>query len=84
MRGKRPLRGVEIVTDAHQGRHARPAVKQIVERCKERGVIVGQPGGAATGQSIILAPPLVLTRPEIDRIVTVLDQTIPEVCGAAA
>jgi adenosylmethionine-8-amino-7-oxononanoate aminotransferase len=28
--------------------------------------------------------PLVLTRPEIDRIVTVLDQTIPEVCGAAA
>jgi adenosylmethionine-8-amino-7-oxononanoate aminotransferase len=31
----------------------------------------------------VLAPPLVLTRAEIDRIVSVLDQTIPEICAEA-
>jgi len=31
----------------------------------------------------VLAPPLVLTRPEIDRIVSILDQTIPEICPEA-
>ncbi|MGH7348596.1 MAG: hypothetical protein ACREI6_01170 [Candidatus Rokuibacteriota bacterium] len=58
--------------------------KRLVERCQERGVIVGRSGGGAhLGNTLVLAPPLVLTRAEIDRIVSVLDQTIPEICPEA-
>jgi adenosylmethionine-8-amino-7-oxononanoate aminotransferase len=86
VRGKGLYAGVELVTDrATKAVVPAAQIKQIVERCQERGVIVGRSGGGRhLGNTIILAPPLVLTRPEIDRIVTVLDQTIPEVCGAAA
>jgi adenosylmethionine-8-amino-7-oxononanoate aminotransferase len=86
VRGKGLYAGVELVTD-RTTKAVMPAaqIKQIVERCQERGVLVGRSGGGRhLGNTIILAPPLVLTRPEIDRIVTVLDQTIPEVCAAAA
>ena len=60
-------------------------IKKIVERCQELGVIVGRSGGGRhLGNTLVLAPPLVLARPEIDRIVSVLDRVIPEVCPEAA
>jgi adenosylmethionine-8-amino-7-oxononanoate aminotransferase len=43
-------------------------------------VIVGRSGGGRhLGNTIALSPPLVITRPEIDRIVAVLDHSIVEV-----
>jgi adenosylmethionine-8-amino-7-oxononanoate aminotransferase len=43
-------------------------------------VIVGRSGGGRhLGNTIVLSPPLVITRPEIDRIVTVLDHAMAEV-----
>jgi taurine-pyruvate aminotransferase len=78
--------GVELVTD-RKSKAVMPAaqIKRLVDRCQERGVIVGRSGGGPhLGNTLVLAPPLVLTRPEIDRIVAVLDQTIPEICPEAA
>ena len=86
VRGKGLYAGVELVIDRKsKAIMPAPQIKKLVDRCQERGVIVGRSGGGAhLGNTLVLAPPLVLTRPEIDRIVSVLDQTIPEVCPEAA
>jgi taurine-pyruvate aminotransferase len=85
VRGKGLYAGVELVTD-RASKAIMPAakIKRLVERCQDKGLIVGRSGGGRhLGNTIVLAPPLVLTRPEIDRIVAVLDEAIPEVCAAA-
>jgi taurine-pyruvate aminotransferase len=86
VRGQGLYAGVELVTDrASKAVMPQPQIKKIVERCQELGVIVGRSGGGRhLGNTIVLAPPLVLTRAEIDRIVSVLDRVIPEVCPEAA
>jgi adenosylmethionine-8-amino-7-oxononanoate aminotransferase len=85
VRGKGLYAGVELVTDrATKAVMPQAQIKRIVERCQERGVIIGRSGGGRhLGNTLVLAPPLVLTRAEIDRIVSVLDQTIPEICPEA-
>jgi len=85
VRGKGLYAGVELVTD-RASKAIMPAakIKQLVERCQDKGLIVGRSGGGRhLGNTIVLSPPLVLTRSEIDRIVAILDETIPEVCAAA-
>ena len=86
VRGQGLYAGVELVTDrVSKAVMPAPQIKKIVERCQELGVIVGRSGGGRhLGNTIVLAPPLVLTRAEIDRIVAVLDRVIPEVCPEAA
>lgn len=86
VRGKGLYAGVELVTDrASKAVMPAPQIKRIVERCQELGVIIGRSGGGRhLGNTLVLAPPLVLTRAEIDRIVSVLDRVIPEVCPEAA
>jgi adenosylmethionine-8-amino-7-oxononanoate aminotransferase len=86
VRGQGLYAGVELVTDrASKAVMPQPQIKKIVERCQELGLIVGRSGGGRhLGNTIVLAPPLVLTRAEIDRIVSVLDRVIPEVCPEAA
>jgi adenosylmethionine-8-amino-7-oxononanoate aminotransferase len=86
VRGKGLYAGVELVIDrASKAVMPAPQIKRLVDRCQERGVIVGRSGGGRhLGNTLVLAPPLVLTRSEIDRIVAVLDQTIPEICPEAA
>ncbi len=85
VRGKGLYAGVELVTDrASKAVMPAPQIKRIVERCQELGVIIGRSGGGRhLGNTLVLAPPLVLTRAEIDRIVSVLDRVIPEVCPEA-
>ncbi len=85
VRGKGLYAGVELVTD-RASKAIMPAakIKQLVERCQDKGLNVGRSGGGRhLGNTIVLSPPLVLTRSEIDRIVAILDETIPEVCAAA-
>jgi adenosylmethionine-8-amino-7-oxononanoate aminotransferase len=86
VRGKGLYAGVELVTDrASKAVMPQAQIKRITERCQGLGVIVGRSGGGRhLGNTLVLAPPLVLTRPEIDRIVSVLDRVIPEVCPEAA
>jgi len=86
VRGKGLYAGVELVTDrASKAVMPQAQIKRITERCQELGVIVGRSGGGRhLGNTLVLAPPLVLTRAEIDRIVSVLDRVIPEICPEAA
>ena len=80
VRGKGLFAGVELVRD-RATKVAVPAarIKGIVDFARRNGVIVGRSGGGRyLGSTIVLSPPLVITRPEIDRIVAVLDKAIEE------
>jgi len=80
VRGKGLFAGVELVKD-RRTKEIMPAdcIKGVVDFARHNGVIVGRSGGGRhLGNTIVLSPPLVITRPEIDRIVAVLDHAIAE------
>jgi adenosylmethionine-8-amino-7-oxononanoate aminotransferase len=80
VRGKGLLLGVELVKDK-KTKEIMPSdkMKLVVDFARKNGVLVGRSGGGRhLGNTIQLSPPLVFTRPEIDRVVTVLDKAIAE------
>jgi adenosylmethionine-8-amino-7-oxononanoate aminotransferase len=86
VRGKGLLAGVELVKD-RRTKEAVPAdrIKGVVDYARRHGVIVGRSGGGRhLGSTIVLSPPLVITRAEIDRVVAVLDGAITELGAALA
>jgi adenosylmethionine-8-amino-7-oxononanoate aminotransferase len=80
VRGKGLFAGVELVVDRATKEVAPPHwIKGVVDFARRHGVIVGRSGGGRhLGNTIALSPPLVITRPEIDRVVRVLDEAIAE------
>jgi taurine-pyruvate aminotransferase len=78
VRGKGLLIGVELVKDRTTKEPLdAAAVNQVVESCRDDGVIVGRGGGGRCfGNTITLCPPLVITRAECDRIVDTLDRAL--------
>jgi adenosylmethionine-8-amino-7-oxononanoate aminotransferase len=51
----------------------------VVDFARRHGVIVGRSGGGRhLGSAIVMSPPLVITRAEIDRVVAVLDAAIAD------
>jgi taurine-pyruvate aminotransferase len=81
VRGKGLLAGVELVKD-RQTKEIMPAPQMVAlsDFCLSRGLIVGRSASGRTGgNTVVLAPPLVITRPEIDRVVTTLDEGIAAV-----
>ena len=54
-------------------------ITRLVDFARHHGVIVGRSGGGRhLGSTIVLSPPLVITRAEIDRVVAVLDDAIAD------
>jgi adenosylmethionine-8-amino-7-oxononanoate aminotransferase len=80
VRGKGLLAGVELVKDRATKQIVPPdGIKGVVDFARRHGVIVGRSGGGRhLGSAIVMSPPLVITRPEIDRVVAVLDAAIAE------
>ena len=78
VRGKGLLAGVELVKDRKTKEPVlAPAVQALLEFCRGEGVILGRSvAGRQFSNTVTMAPPLVVTRHEIDRIVTVLDKGI--------
>ena len=78
IRGKGLLIGIELVTDRESKVQLDGKLVQgVVEFCKRNGVIVGRSGGGARhSNTIVLSPPLVITRSECDTLVEVLDQAL--------
>jgi taurine-pyruvate aminotransferase len=86
VRGKGLLAGVELVKD-RRTKEALPAdrIKGVVDYARRHGVIVGRSGGGRhLGSTIVLSPPLVITRAEIDRVVAVLGGAVTELGAALA
>jgi adenosylmethionine-8-amino-7-oxononanoate aminotransferase len=80
VRGKGLLAGIELVKDRRTKEIVPPEwIKGVVDFARKNGVLVGRSGGGRhLGNTIVMSPPLVITRPEIDRVVTVLDQAIAQ------
>jgi taurine-pyruvate aminotransferase len=78
VRGKGLLAGVELVKDRRTKEPLSPVETQsLVDFCREHGVIVGRSvAGRQYSNTVTLAPPLVLTHGEVDRIVDVLDRAV--------
>jgi adenosylmethionine-8-amino-7-oxononanoate aminotransferase len=78
VRGLGLFAAVELVLDRQtQAIMPAPQMQKLVDYCKAQGIIVGRSMGTRfNGNCIVLAPPLVLTRAEIDRVVQVLDEGI--------
>ena len=78
IRGKGLLIGVELVKDRSSKEQLDPAqIGVVVDFCRDQGVIVGRAGGGRRfGTTIAFCPPLVITRPECDRIVQTLGRAL--------
>jgi taurine-pyruvate aminotransferase len=78
VRGKGLLIGIELVTDrASKTQLAGPLVQGVVTFCRSNGVIVGRSGGGARhSNTIVLSPPLVISRSECDTLIEVLDKAL--------
>lgn len=78
IRGKGLLIGIELVTDRESKVQLDGALVQgVVEFCKANGVIVGRSGGGSRhSNTIVLSPPLVITRGECDTLIEVLDKAL--------
>jgi 4-aminobutyrate aminotransferase-like enzyme len=84
VRGLGLLTAVELVLDRCSkaimpGAHT----QKLIDYCKTRGIIVGRSTGSRFhGNCLVMAPPLVFTRAEIDRLVTVLDEGLSELTAS--
>ncbi len=85
IRGKGLLLGVELVADRATRRQLDGALVQgVVDRCKENGVLVGRSGGGARhSNTIVMSPPLIITRTECDTLVAALDEAIGRAADAS-
>jgi taurine-pyruvate aminotransferase len=79
VRGKGLLIGVELVEDKESRVPAKgERVARVIQRCREAGVLVGRSAGGdiGWGNTITIAPPLVLNREGAERIVGALSEAI--------
>jgi adenosylmethionine-8-amino-7-oxononanoate aminotransferase len=86
VRGKGLLAGVELVKDKKTKEPVPvPLMQALSDFCRDNGVILGRSvAGRQFSNTITMAPPLVLTRSEADRIVEVLDRGIARLEGQLA
>jgi len=71
VRGKGLMLGVELVKDRQSKEPAKEASAQILERCKEMGLLLGK--GGLWGQTIRFSPPMCVNEQDADFLLEVLD-----------
>jgi 4-aminobutyrate aminotransferase-like enzyme len=86
IRGKGLLIGIELVQDrASKVQLENAHVQAVLDLCKADGVIVGRSGGGARhSNTVVLSPPLVITKTECDTLIEVLDRAIGRVVAMRA
>ena len=77
VRGRGLLLGVELVTDRHSKTPARELGLKVAQRCLELGASLNI-SRSAVANIFRIAPPLTVTREQIDSAVTILDQALTE------
>jgi 4-aminobutyrate aminotransferase len=77
VRGKGLLIGVELVKDGASKAPDAAAANQVMEICKERGLLVGR--GGLYGNVLRLSPPLIISEDDAARAVETLDVAFGEV-----
>ena len=77
VRGKGLMIGVELVKDGESKAPSPEAASQVMEICKERGLLIGR--GGLYGNVLRLSPPLVITEDDAARAVETLEVAFGEV-----
>ena len=77
VRGKGLMLGIELVKDRQSKEPAREECAQVVETCKEMGLLLGK--GGLWGQTIRFSPPMCLHEQDADFLLEVLDQAFDKV-----
>jgi alanine-glyoxylate transaminase/(R)-3-amino-2-methylpropionate-pyruvate transaminase len=72
VRGKGLMLGIELVKDRTSKEPAKEECGQVLELCKEMGLLLGK--GGLWGQTIRFSPPMCLHRQDADFLLEVLDQ----------
>ncbi|MEO6871099.1 MAG: aminotransferase class III-fold pyridoxal phosphate-dependent enzyme [Chthoniobacterales bacterium] len=76
-RGKGLLLGIELVKDRATKEPAKAECAQVLETCRDRGLLLGK--GGLHGQTIRFSPPMCLHKADADFILEVLDQALASV-----
>jgi 2,2-dialkylglycine decarboxylase (pyruvate) len=81
VRGRGLLLGVEIVADRTTKEPGHALIKALSERCYQLGLNINLVGGPHSVWR--LAPPLTVSRDEVDQAVDIMDQALKEILPAA-
>jgi alanine-glyoxylate transaminase/(R)-3-amino-2-methylpropionate-pyruvate transaminase len=74
VRGKGLMLGIELVKDRATKEPAKPECAQVLEKCRELGLLLGK--GGLWGQTIRFAPPMCATQADADFLLEVLDTAL--------
>jgi alanine-glyoxylate transaminase / (R)-3-amino-2-methylpropionate-pyruvate transaminase len=74
VRGKGLLLGIELVKDRKKKEPAKAECAQILETCKEMGLLLGK--GGLHGQTIRFSPPMCLHQADAEFLLEVLDRAL--------
>jgi alanine-glyoxylate transaminase/(R)-3-amino-2-methylpropionate-pyruvate transaminase len=76
VRGLGLMLGVELVRDRVSKEPANTETVEVMERMKERGVLVGK--GGLYGNTLRIKPPMCITKDDADYMVAMLDEVLTE------
>ncbi len=76
VRGKGLLLGIELVKDRETKESAREECAQVLENCKNMGLLLGK--GGLWGQTIRFSPPMCVNEQDADFLIEVLDRAFAE------
>ena len=75
VRGMGLMLGVELVKDRKTKEPAKTETADVLELCKERGLLVGK--GGLHGNVLRIKPPMCITKDDADFLVDCLDEVLP-------
>ncbi len=74
VRGMGLMLGVELVRDRRTKEPANTEAAEVLELCKERGLLVGK--GGLLGNTLRIKPPMCLTKDDADFLADCLDEVL--------
>jgi alanine-glyoxylate transaminase/(R)-3-amino-2-methylpropionate-pyruvate transaminase len=77
VRGLGLMLGVELVRDRGTKEPASTEAADVMERMKDRGVLVGK--GGMFGNTLRIKPPMCINKDDADYLVAVLDEALAEI-----
>lgn len=77
VRGRGLLLGMELVKDQNTKEYATAETAEVMELCREKGVLVGK--GGLYANVLRLAPPLAITRAQCDQVIRAIDDSLETV-----
>ena len=79
VRGMGLMLGAELVKDRKTKEPANAEANDIMEMCKDRGLIIGK--GGLFGNTLRIKPPMCITKPDVDFLIETLDGVLTEIEG---